>query len=233
MQIWMQLQNNFSLIVRRRNYWGIYNDSTAVFEWHPRENLGSECIKLIFFFSQMTLFEAVKNSPLWPLIISCPWQGPKCKFRKSKYFRKNKSKVMAFYAFKTVISKLYSFGLNEKAELFFGVWNSNDFLTRILYKFRITFWIILYNLPLLIYFSLQFLKLDFISLQTQFLYNFWKLFSLSLQFLKLAFISLQFLKLTFISLQFLFLYNSDATHFQDYNLEKLRLQVADIRWIDS
>ena len=72
MQIWMQLQNNFSLIVRRRNYWGIYNDSTAVFEWHPRENLGSECIKLIFFFSQMTLFEAVKNSPLWPLIISCP-----------------------------------------------------------------------------------------------------------------------------------------------------------------
>ena len=163
----------------------------------------------------MTLFEAVKNSPLWPLIISCPWQGPKCKFRKSKYFRKNKSKVMAFYAFKTVISKLYSFGLNEKAELFFGVWNSNDFLTRILYKFRITFWIILYNLPLLIYFSLQFLKLDFISLQTQFLYNFWKLFSLSLQFLKLAFISLQFLKLTFISLQFLFLYNSDATHEKD------------------
>ena len=92
-----------------------------------------------------------------------------------------------------------------------GVWNSNDFLTRILYKFRITFWMILYNFTLLIYFSLQFLKLDFISLQTQFLYNFWKLFSLSLQFLKLAFISLQFLKLTFISLQFLFLYDSDAT----------------------
>ena len=92
-----------------------------------------------------------------------------------------------------------------------GVWNSNDFLTWILYKFRITFWMILYNLTLLIYFSLQFLKLDFISLQTQFLYNFWKLFSLSLQFLKLAFISLQFLKLTFISLQFLFLYDSDAT----------------------
>ena len=64
------------------------------------------------------------------------------------------------------------------------------------------------NFTLLIYFSLQFLKLDFISLQTQFLYNFWKLFLLSLQFLKLAFISLWFLELTFmlsmisISLQF-------------------------------
>ena len=91
------------------------------------------------------------------------------------------------------------------------MWNSNDFLTRILYKFRIAFWMILYNFILLIYFSLQFLKLDFISLQTQFLYNFWKLFSLSLQFLKLSFISLQFLKLAFISLWFLFLYDSDAT----------------------
>ena len=105
------------------------------------------------------------------------------------------------------------------------MWNSNDFLTWILYKFRITFWMILYNLTLLIYFSLQFLKLDFISLQTQFLYNFWKLFSLSLQFLKLAFISLQFLKLTFISLQFLFLYDSDATHFFTcMYIMKLRLQ---------
>ena len=91
------------------------------------------------------------------------------------------------------------------------MWNSNDFLTWILYKFRIIFWMILYNFILLIYFSLQFLKLDFISPQTQFLYNFWELFSLSLQFLKLAFISLQFLKLTFTSLQFLILYDSDAT----------------------
>ena len=110
-----------------------------------------------------------------------------------------------------IISKLVRFGLNLEPEPSFGVWNSNDFLTRILYKFRIAFWMILYNFTLLINFSLQFLKLDFISLQTQFLYNFWKLFSLSLQFLKLAFISLQFLKLTFISLQFLFLYDSDAT----------------------
>ena len=101
-----------------------------------------------------------------------------------------------------------------------GVWNSNDFLTWILYKFRITVWMILYNFTLLIYFSLQFLKLDFISLQTQFLYNFWKLFSLSLQFLKLAVNSLQFLKLTFISLQCLFLYDSDATRLKSQVLKK-------------
>ena len=89
-----------------------------------------------------------------------------------------------------------------------GVWNSNDFLTRILYKFRITFWMILYHCTLPIYFSLQFLKLDFISLKTQFLYNFYIFFFT----FSLAFISLQFLKLAFISLWFLFLYNSNATH---------------------
>ena len=80
--LWTNLKNNFGLIVRRRNYKGISDDSMAVFEWHPREYLGSECIKLNFF-------------------------GP------------------------------------------------NDFI-----------WIILYNFTLLIYFSLQFLKLDFVSLQT-------------------------------------------------------------------
>ena len=79
------------------------------------------------------------------------------------------------------------------------------------YKFRIAFWMIFYNFVLLTYCSLQFLKRDFISLQIQSFYNFWKLFSLSLQFLKLAFISLQFLKLAFISLWFIYLYDSDAT----------------------
>ena len=63
------------------------------------------------------------------------------------------------------------------------MWNSNDFLTQILYKFRITFWMILYNFTLLIYFLYNFwnlisflYKLNFSTISENcfhFLYNFW------------------------------------------------------------